>query len=287
MDMLSTDRRLSLPDGGSREDDGVLFVGTATTLIRFGGFTILTDPNFLHLGEHARLGMALRAERLTEPAMQIADLPPLDLVLLSHHHGDHFDDRAAAELRKSLPIITTGHAAEKLEEQGFGAAIPLETWEDVTVERGDAAVRVTAMPAKHAPEAMAPVIPPVMGTMLEFERGGQHLLRMYITGDTLVHDALREIPQRYPDIDLALIHLGGTQILSVLLTMDAEQGVEALQIVRPHAAIPIHFDDYTVFRSPLQDFRTLVEQRDLATEVRYLERGQSYPLQTTAAVRHQ
>jgi L-ascorbate metabolism protein UlaG (beta-lactamase superfamily) len=286
MDMLTPDRRLTLPSGsGSSELDGdVLFIGTATTLIRFGGFTVITDPNFLHRGEHARLGMGLRSERLTEPAMQISDLPPIDFVVLSHHHGDHFDDRAARELRKSVPIITTQQAGEKLDEQGFGATISLETWEYVTVERGDATVRVTAMPAKHAPEAVSPLIPPVIGTMLDFERDGRHLLRLYITGDTLMHDELHEIPRRYPDIDLALIHLGGTQILGVLLTMDAEQGIEALEIVRPRTAIPIHFDDYTVFRSPLEDFQTLVEQRDLATDVHYLNRGESYPLRATAEI---
>jgi hypothetical protein len=53
---------------------------------------------------------------------------------------------------------------------------------------------------------------------------------MYITGDTLVIDALKEIPRRYPDIDLALLHLGGTRVLGILVTMDAEQGVEMLQI---------------------------------------------------------
>ena len=98
-----------------------------------------------------------------------------------------------------------------------------------------------------------------------------------------MHDELREIPRRYPDVDLALIHLGGMQILGVLLTMDAEQGIEALEIVRPRTAIPIHFDDYTVFRSPL-DFRTLVEQRDLTTDVHYLNRGDSYPLPAPAEI---
>src|SRR4051812_40761972 len=88
------------------------------------------------------------------------------------------------------------------------------------------------MPAIDAPEATAPLTPPVIGTM--FGRGGQDVLRLYITGDTLVHDGLHEIRRRYPDIDLALIHLGGTQILGVLLTtIDAEQSVEALEIVRP------------------------------------------------------
>jgi L-ascorbate metabolism protein UlaG (beta-lactamase superfamily) len=56
------------------------------------GFTFLTDPNFLHRGDHAKLGYGLRSKRLTEPALDIDQLPPLDFIVLSHHHGDHFDE---------------------------------------------------------------------------------------------------------------------------------------------------------------------------------------------------
>src|SRR3954471_9676649 len=76
------------------------FIGTATVLLRVGGFTILTDPNFLHAGDHAYLGLGLTSKRRTTPAMDLEDLPPLDLVLLSHHHGDHFDRVAAEGLDK-------------------------------------------------------------------------------------------------------------------------------------------------------------------------------------------
>jgi L-ascorbate metabolism protein UlaG (beta-lactamase superfamily) len=99
---------------------------------------------------------------------------------------------------------------------------------------------------------------------------------MYITGDTLVMDALKEIPRRYPDIDLALLHLGGTRVLGILVTMDAEQGVEILQIVNPNRAIPIHYNDYDVFKSPLSDFRQAVETAGLENRVHYLSHGETY-----------
>src|SRR5918993_3684774 len=96
------------------DDDGLLFVGNATTLLRYGGFTVLTDPNFLHRGQRAYLGKGLWSRRLTEPAMQIPDLPPLDLVVLSHLHGDHFDRVARRGLVKEVPIATTPPAARRL-----------------------------------------------------------------------------------------------------------------------------------------------------------------------------
>ena len=231
------ERDLILPARGEEtgfERGSVFFVGTATVIIRYGGFTILTDPNFLHAGDHVHLGYGLRSRRLTNPAVEIEDLPPLDLVVLSHLHGDHFDRVAEAKLDKTLPIVTTPHAARYLEGKGFRPLEGLRTWESITVRKGDARLRVTAMPGTHAPGPMRKVLPPVMGSMLEFaEAEGATRLRLYISGDTLVHNRLREIPRRYPEIDLALLHLGGTRVLGILVTMDAEQGVEALRIIDP------------------------------------------------------
>src|SRR5215212_4713689 len=284
---------LNLPSSGTQSDlarGSVFFVGTATVLLRYAGFTILTDPNFLHAGDHVHLGYGLTSERLTNPALDIGQLPPVDFCVLSHYHGDHFDRIAEERLRKDLPIITTEHAASELKEKGFTETVALDTWGAVSVEKGGARVRLTSMPGKHGPSVTEFFLPPVMGSMLEFGRAdaGRTPLRLYITGDTLVHDDLNEIPKRYPDIDLALFHLGGTRIMGVLLTMDAEQGVDAIRIVNPREVIPVHYNDYEVFKSPLEDFRRAVEEAGLADRVRYLSHGETYEFEVnrfrTAAV---
>lgn len=77
----------ALADSGG----SVQFIGTATVLIRYQGITILTDPNFLHKGEHVHLGYGLRSQRLTNPALELSQLPPIDLLILSHLQEDHFD----------------------------------------------------------------------------------------------------------------------------------------------------------------------------------------------------
>ena len=261
----------------------LFFIGTATVLLRYGGFTILTDPNFLHKHEVVRLGYGLRSRRLTDPALDIADLPPLDLVVLSHFHEDHFDRVAERDLDKRVPIVTTKHAARALEQRGFEAVQALETWESITVAKGTVRLRITAAPGTHGPGLIGKLLPPVMGSVLEFGPGdGPTRFRLYITGDTLVFDRLREIPARFPNLDLGLLHLGGTRAFGILVTMDGAQGVECLRIVNPREAIPIHYNDYTVFKSPLDDFRRAVEAAGLTNRVRYLAHGEEYRFRVAA-----
>src|SRR5918994_4650970 len=108
----------TLPAAGQGE---LLFIGTATTLLRYGGFTLLTDPNFLRRGQRAYLGYGLTTRRLTEPAMRLDELPELDAVVLSHLHGDHFDRVASRGLSRDQPVMTTTAAARTLGRWGFSA----------------------------------------------------------------------------------------------------------------------------------------------------------------------
>ena len=212
-----------------------------------------------------------------------SELEALDFVLLSHMHGDHFDRVVERKLNKATPIISTRHAVAYLKRKGFTATHALRTWETLTITKGEARLRLTAVPGTHAPGPLAAALPPVMGSMLEFRTTGDETrLRLYISGDTLIHDRLREIPRHFPEIDLALLHLGGTKVLGILVTMDAGQGVEAIRILEPRTAIPIHYNDYTVFKSPLEDFKRAVAEAGLEERVHYLSHGDTYEFEGPA-----
>lgn len=270
---------LDLPRGPA----SLTFVGTATTLLRLGTFTVLTDPNFLHKGQRAWLGKGLWSRRLTEPAMQPADLPPLDAVVLSHLHGDHFDRVARAELPRTQPVITTVPAATTLARWGF-ATEGLATWQEHRLVRppaGDApeeTLTVQALPGVHARGAIAPLIPPTMGSLLEHRVGGEGRTRLYLSGDTLTGDHLDEIARRHPDIDVAVVHLGGTRVLFSTVTMDADQGVDFMRRIRPGTAVPVHHDDYGVFVSPLSSFLARAAAAGLSGTIRTVRRGETLDL---------
>jgi L-ascorbate metabolism protein UlaG (beta-lactamase superfamily) len=259
------------------------FIGTATTLLRLGTFTVLTDPNFLHQGQRAYLCKGLWSRRLTEPAMQPADLPALDAVVLSHLHGDHFDRIARHQLARTQPVITTPASARTLQRWGF-AAEALSTWQERTLTRppaGDApeeTLTVQALPGIHARGAMRAVLPPVMGSLLEHRVGGEVRSRIYLSGDTLTGDHLDEIARRHPDVDVAVVHLGGTRVLLHTVTMDSEQGVDFLRRIRPGYAVPVHHDDYAAFRSPLSAFLERAAGAGLAASIRTVRRGETIDL---------
>jgi L-ascorbate metabolism protein UlaG (beta-lactamase superfamily) len=209
------------------------FIGTATVLLRLGGFTVLTDPNFLHRGQRAHLGYGLSSRRRTDPAMEPGQLPALDGIVLSHLHGDHFDRIARRRLPRDVPVITTRPAARPL----------------------------------------------TIGTILDWRHDEGERLRLYITGDTLFRARrLRDIPRRFGDIDAMLLHLGGTRILGALVTMDARQGLAMSRLIRPGVIVPIHYDDYTVFRDPLSNFLRAAAATELAGTVKPVVRGETVSL---------
>ena len=193
-------------------DIHVTFIGNATTLIRCGDITVLTDPNFLHQGQRAYLGYGLWSKRRHPPALTVDQLPPVQAVVLSHMHGDHWDRVAEQGLDHGLPIVTTPAAAKRLHSKGFHAAHGLDTWRTSMIEQGGNRLTVTALPGRHAPTPTRRLLPPVMGSMLEFGRmaGFDAVQAPHLRGHS-AHRRIRRHPGAFDSIDAGILHLGGTR----------------------------------------------------------------------------
>ena len=111
------------PGAGTPEYDrgSIFFVGTATVILRYAGFVILTDPNFLHAANTSTSATGSRPSASPNRPWSFDDLPPLDFVLVSHLHEDHFDRLVERELPRTLPIVTTRHGAQRARREGFRA----------------------------------------------------------------------------------------------------------------------------------------------------------------------
>jgi L-ascorbate metabolism protein UlaG (beta-lactamase superfamily) len=252
------------------------FIGNATVLLRIGDFTLLTDPAFGPAGSRVSLGNGMWTKRLRDPALQVLEGVDLDAVLLSHLHGDHFDRAARRCLDPELPIVTTPQAERRL-RRSFPSAHGLSTWESHEWTRGAQRLRLTAVPGRHGPGIADKLLPDVMGSVIQFEVDGRTRLTVYITGDTLYRPGLAEIPRRFGEIDAMLIHLGGTRVLGLLVTMDDRQGTELTHLIHAGRTIPIHYDDYRVMKSPLDRYLNRARGQGL-TGVQPIPRGETVEL---------
>ena len=262
----------------SPDDVTLTFGGNATTLLRLGTFTLLTDPNFLRRGQRAYLGYGLWTKRLTDPALQPTQLPSLDAILLSHLHADHWDRIATKHLDRGTPVVTTPAAAKALGRRGFRETADLRPWQSHELTRDGETLRITSVPGVHGPGPLASVLPPVMGSVLELVRDGAVSWRGYISGDTLYRPFLGEVLERCGPLDVVIPHLGGTKALGVTVTMDAQQGADLVELLEPPVTVPVHFDDYDRFRSPLGDFVAEVRRRRAPGEIRTVQRGDTISL---------
>ena len=171
-----------------------------------------------------------------------------------------------------------------MKELGFLKLYPLKKWETFTVEKGYTALSVTAMPGRHGPPVVARLLPEVNGPILDFGNKAQpRRYRMYISGDTMVFRDIHEFA--------ALSGCGhgpaasrGTRLLGlVTVTMDAKRGHQDDANNRAEKAIPIHYNDYDVFKSPLSDFEKEIEHAGLRDKVIYLKHGDQYEFYPDAA----
>ena len=233
-------------------------IGGPTVLIEVAGWRLLTDPTFDPPGRTYRFGWGTGSRKLTGPAIAAADLGPIDAVLLSHdHHDDNLDAAGRALLPSAGTVITTVPGAKRL----GGDARGLEPWASTRLEApGRPAIDVTATPCRHGPRLSRPIVGDVIGFALRWE--GQEHGVVWISGDTVLYDGVREVADRL-QVGTALLHLGGVRFPisgPVRYTMTAKQAVELCRLVQPRTVIPIHYEGWKHFR----EGREAIE-RELAT----------------------
>jgi L-ascorbate metabolism protein UlaG (beta-lactamase superfamily) len=221
-------------------------IGGPTVLVEVGGWRLLTDPTFDTPGRRYAFGWGTSSRKLAGPAIAAADLLPIDAVLLTHdHHGDNLDAAGRALLPSAGVVVTTASGAQRL----GGEARGLDPWQATTLEAPDRpSIEITATRCRHGPPLSHPLIGDVIGFALAW--AGQEHGVLWISGDTVLYDGVREVADRL-HVDTALLHLGGVRFPvtgPVRYTMTAHDAVELCGLIHPRTAIPIHYEGWKHFR---------------------------------------
>lgn len=223
----------------------VTHIGGPTTLIEIGPWRLLTDPTFDAPGRRYSFGWGSSSKKLAGPAMAAGDLPPIDAVLLSHdQHADNLDDTGRALLPRARHVITTVSGARRLR----GNALGLAPWQDMSLAATDKPpLRITATPCRHGAPLVAKLAGDVIGFALQWD--GQQHGALWISGDTVIYEGVREVPRRL-SIGTLLLHLGGVHfgITGPLrYTAQARELAAFAQMSGARTVVPVHYEGWSHF----------------------------------------
>ncbi|WP_159803265.1 MBL fold metallo-hydrolase [Arthrobacter zhaoguopingii] len=256
----------------------ITHIGGPTALVELDGWRILTDPTFDGPGRRYRFGLGTSSVKTGRPALQPADLGPVDAVLLSHdHHADNLDNRGRQMLSSVPTVVTTRSGAKRL-------ALPnthgLRPWEQMTLRKpGISPLRIIATPARHGPALSLPVVGQTLGFALQ--RPGEDTLALWMSGDSVLYRGLRDVARRF-EIDVALLHLGAVRFRvtgPVRYTMNARDAARLLKLIRPQVAIPVHYEGWSHFSEGRSlALKQLHTRPDKITEVLWLPPGRPVPI---------
>ena len=251
----------------------ITHIGGPTVLIQFDGWRLLTDPTFDPPGRKYRFGWGTGSVKLAGPAIASSDLPPIHAVLLTHeHHDDNLDAAGRALLPTADTVVTTVSGSQRLDGDVRG----LEPWAATALEApGRTPIEVTATPCRHGPPLSRPITGDVIGFALRWD--GQENGALWISGDTVLYEGVRKVADRV-QVGTALLHLGGVQFPvtgPVHYTMTARDAIELCRFVKPHTAIPVHYEGWKHFKQGRDEIeRELADApEDVRRSIRWLPLG--------------
>ena len=211
----------------------IQLIRNATLCINYAGHTFLVDPFFA-----PKLTLPSFAGRSQNPLVDLPVTPTeiidgVEMVVVSHLHGDHFDPLAQEKLPKDIPIFCQPGNEEQIGEKGFSNVFPIDAkviWNGITIAR-------TA--GRHGTsEAVLSDMGAVSGFV--FKATGEPSL--YVAGDTVWYaDVQAAIDQHQPDV--IVTHSGGALWGdNELIIMDAEQTVAVCRYAQNSTVLAIHLE---------------------------------------------
>ncbi len=243
----------------------VTFLGHATVLVAMDGVRLLTDPLLRTRVAHLR-----RRDRVEAPA-------EIDAALISHAHYDHLDPRSLELLGRSTRVVVPRGLGELLRRRGFDRVEEVDVGERVSF----AGVTVAATYADHDGRRR-PL--GARGPALGYVVSGSE--RVYFAGDTDLFEGMGSLGE---GLDLALLPVWGWGPTLGSRHLDPKRAADALALLRPRVAVPIHWGTYHPFhvglrvapvylRNPPGEFERAAAKVAPEVDVRVLQPGESLEL---------
>lgn len=246
------------------------WIGHSTVLLQFGSFNVLTDPMF---SQRAFPVQWLGPRRVIDAAVSLDQLPPIDVMLISHNHYDHLDQHTVRQLAHAHPwatwVVPLGLAA-CMRRWGATNIRELDWWDETTI----GALRVTATPARHGSARGITDRNQTLWCGFAIESAG---VRAFFAGDTAYHPEFRDAGARCGPFDLAMIPIGAydPRWFMHVVHVNPEEAIQiCMDLAAPHPGAPIplmlgiHWGTFRLTTEPMDEppRRTAMRWRELGLE---------------------
>lgn len=238
---------------------GLTFIGHASFFVQMARQNVVIDPNF------ARWLFLLK--RLRQPGVYIEDLPPIDLVLVTHAHFDHLHRPSLRTIvqhtkrKRGTPpaLVIPHHVFDLVSDLGFGDIVELDWWN--SYRHSD--VTVTHVPSRHWGARI----------IKDSHRGyGGYVLRdhrhsLYHAGDTAYFAGFREIGRRLAP-ELALLPIGAYNPPSFRnVHASPADATRAFLDLNARWMVPMHYGTFRLSHEPMDEPLQLLRQEARAAGV--------------------
>jgi L-ascorbate metabolism protein UlaG (beta-lactamase superfamily) len=212
----------------------ITWFGHSSFLLKTKSGNILVDPNFSGFaGPFKGLVNAFHGS----DAFHLKDLPPIDVLLISHDHYDHLDYKSVMQLRKKVrKVVVPAGVGSHLRHWGFDPSLITElAWNDSILITNN--LRIIATPAHHRSNRTFDQRKTLWASYVIRADG----YNIYFSGDTGYSKHFRLIGEQYGPFDLALIECGQYNTRWPYSHLFPWQTARAAQDVRASLLIPIHW----------------------------------------------
>ena len=229
----------------------VIWFGHSSYLINYKGFTILVDPVFG--GSASPFSFMIKAFKGTG-IVNVADLPEIDVLLLTHDHYDHLDHKTVKQLNTKVKrIVTSLGVGSHLEYWGISKEKITElNWWDKAVINTD--VSFTATPARHF-SARGLVRSKTLWSAFVLELFGY---RLFLGGDSGYDKQFKIIGEKFGGFDLAFLEMGQYNVSWPYMHMMPEQTVQAAIDLNAKVLLPVHWGKFALAYHPWNEPPTRV-----------------------------
>lgn len=220
----------------NRLESTITWIGHSTFFLQYEGMNIITDPIWAR-----RLGFE---KRLGQPGIPLSEVPPIDLILISHSHYDHLHIASIRKLyRAGTTLVVPVGLKRKMLRKGFRNCVEMEWWQEIKLGK----IKLSFVPTQHWTRR-TPWDTNTShwgGYVLEPAENQKSSPNLYFAGDSGYFPGFKEIGRRYK-IDIALMPIGAYEPEWFMTSqhVNPEEAIQAFLDVGAETMIPMHYGTF-------------------------------------------